>query len=274
MHVAMLGCGKMGGAMAHTWLGRPELVNRLSIIKPSAPPDHVLRDSRVTWFESLGAFSHEVGPDVLVLAIKPQMMAELVPQCLSITGDDTVVISLAAGKTLASLTGWLTASGRRTPPIIRSMPNTPSSIGQGVTVAVASAGISVPQRDRGQKLFEAVGKIFWLDDEELMDAVTAISGSGPAYVFLLMEAMAAAGVALGVPPSLALALARATVQGAGNLAMVTPHQDPTILRQNVTSPGGTTAAALDILMAQGAIPDLFRQAFVAARDRARVLAQS
>ena len=264
MKILLLGCGKMGGAMARAWLQADHgtLISDLVVVKPSPLDDPDLVDPRCRWVSDLAGLS---APDMLVLAIKPQIMADIVPSCRAVLGPDTVTISLAAGKTLASLQDWL-GDG----PIVRTMPNTPAAIGQGVTAAIATNNLTARQRRQTEQLLGAVGMVEWLDHEQQMDAVTALSGSGPAYVFLLIESMAAAGESLGLAPDMALRLARATVSGAGNLAAAR-SDPPAILRQQVTSPGGTTAAALDILMA--GMPDLFRHAMMAAAHRARELAQ-
>ena len=264
MKILLLGCGKMGRAMARAWLQADHgtLISDLVVVKPSPLDDPDLVDPRCRWVPDLAGLST---PDMLILAIKPQIMADIVPSCRAVLGPDTVTISLAAGKTLASLQDWL-GDG----PIVRTMPNTPAAIGQGVTAAIATNNLTALQRRQTEQLLGAVGMVEWLDHEQQMDAVTALSGSGPAYVFLLIESMAAAGESLGLAPDMALRLARATVCGAGNLAAAR-SDPPAILRQQVTSPGGTTAAALDILMA--GMPDLFRHAMMAAAHRARELAQ-
>ena len=182
-------------------------------------------------------------PAAMVIAVKPQIAAEAVPTIAGLAGARTVTVSIMAGKTL-------TALGRFMPPgraIVRAMPNTPAAIGRGITVAVADAQVTRAQRDLAHRLLAATGAVEWVEDEALMDAVTAVSGSGPAYVFLLTETLAQAGIAAGLPPALAMTLARETVAGSGELL----HQselEPATLRQNVTSPGGTTAAALEVLM--------------------------
>jgi pyrroline-5-carboxylate reductase len=202
----------------------------------------------------------------IVLAVKPQVAADVMPSVAAMTGSATLVLSIMAGKTLAFLQSGLPRTA-----IVRAMPNTPASIGRGITVAVPNALVTAEQRIRAQHLLAASGAVEWISDEGLMDAVTAVSGSGPAYVFLLAEALAEAGVAAGLPEALAARLARDTVSGAGEL----PHRsplDPATLRKNVTSPGGTTAAALEILMASDGLDPLMRQAVAAAIERSRDLA--
>ena len=181
-------------------------------------------------------------------------------------GAATVVVSIMAGRTLRFLEAALPAAA-----LVRAMPNTPAAIGRGITVAVPNARVAAAQRALVDALLCAVGAVEWVDDETLMDAVTALSGSGPAYVFLLAEAMAQAGAAAGLPPALATTLARATVAGAGELLHRSPL-DAATLRQNVTSPGGTTAAALELLMARDGLAPLMTKAIAAATRRSRELA--
>jgi pyrroline-5-carboxylate reductase len=212
----------------------------------------------------------EFKPEVVVLAVKPQSMNAVLPGLAKFARAQTVFLSIAAGKTLKALAQGLgaTASPAR---IVRTMPNTPAAVRQGITVAVAGAGVDQPQRQRCDQLLRAVGEVMWVDDEALLDPVTAVSGSGPAYVFLLVEAMAQAGEKAGLPAELAMRLARATVTGSGEL-LRRSSEPASQLRQNVTSPGGTTAAALQVLMAPGALQKLFDEAIDAATRRSRELA--
>ena len=203
------------------------------------------------------------GAAAIVLAIKPQAAAEVLPALAPLAAATTVVVSIMAGRTL----GFLENLFGRERALIRAMPNTPAAIGRGITVAVAR-NASAAQRALADALLSATGAVEWVGDEALMDAVTAVSGSGPAYVFLLAEALAAAGVAAGLPAALADTLARETVAGAGELL----HRSPlaaAALRENVTSPGGTTAAALAVLMGDGGLPALMRRAIAAATARSR-----
>ena len=202
----------------------------------------------------------------VVVAVKPQVAPEVMPVLAPLIGADTAVVSIMAGRTLRFLEAALPHAA-----LIRAMPNTPAAIGRGITVAVANARVSREQRALVDTLLSAVGAVEWAPDEALMDAVTALSGSGPAYVFLLAEAMARAGVAAGLPPALADKLARATVAGSGELLHRSPL-DAATLRQNVTSPGGTTAAALDVLMAKDGLDPLMIRAIAAATKRSRDLA--
>ena len=201
-----------------------------------------------------------------MLAVKPQVAPEVMPALAPFVGAATVVVSIMAGRTLRFLEGALPRAA-----LVRAMPNTPAAIGRGITVAVANAHVSQQQRALVDALLSAVGAVEWIADEALMDAVTALSGSGPAYVFLLAEAMARAGAAAGLPPALAATLARATVAGSGELLHRSPL-DAATLRQNVTSPGGTTAAALEVLMADDGLEPLITSAIAAAAKRSRDLA--
>ena len=202
----------------------------------------------------------------VVIAVKPQTAAEAIPPLKPMIGASTVVVSIMAGRTLQFIAGALDAPCA----LVRAMPNTPAAIGRGITVAVPR-DINPAQRELADRLLCATGTVEWTDDEALMDAVTAVSGSGPAYVFLLAEALAEAGVASGLPPSLAAKLARETVAGSGEL-LHRSELDAAVLRQNVTSPGGTTAAALEVLMGKDGLAQLMRKAVAAATKRSRELA--
>jgi pyrroline-5-carboxylate reductase len=202
----------------------------------------------------------------IIIAVKPQAAAEVLPSLAPLIEPSTVVISIMAGRTLAMLQGALPA----TTAIVRTMPNTPAAVGRGITVAVPNAHVTPAQRQLAERLMAATGVVEWIGDEALMDAVTAVSGSGPAYVFLLAECLAHAGVAAGLPPELSEKLARVTVAGAGELLHLSPD-DAATLRKNVTSPGGTTAAALDVLMAKNGLEPLMKAAVAAATRRSREL---
>lgn len=260
--VLLVGAGKMGGAMLQGWLDRGLPGDRIIIRDPSPGREvaalivaHGLRTAI------------DVPPAIVVLAVKPQVMDEVLAGIASDIPADALVVSVAAGKTIAGMAGHL----RPGTPIVRTIPNTPAAIGRGITVCVPGPGVSERQRADATALLEAGGEVAWIDDEGLMDAVTAVSGSGPAYVFLLAECLAAAGIAQGIPPDLAARLARVTVSGAGEL-MRRSDLDPATLRQNVTSPGGTTAAALSVLMGEGGVEPLMREAVAAATRRGRELA--
>jgi pyrroline-5-carboxylate reductase len=207
---------------------------------------------------------HEIA--AVVIAVKPQVAPEVMPTLAPLVGSATVVVSIMAGRTLHFLDATLPRAA-----LVRAMPNTPAAVGRGITVAVPNAHVSAAQRDLVHALLSAVGGVEWISDERLMDAVTALSGSGPAYVFLLAETMARAGCAAGLPPLLAEALARATVAGSGEL-LHRSRLEAATLRQNVTSPGGTTAAALDVLMAKDGLQELMTKAIAAAAKRSDELA--
>lgn len=262
--LVLVGAGKMGGALLAGWL-RQGLDPAHVLIQDPAPAPEA---ASLMASHGIRAARHETRlattPAVIVLAVKPQLIDEALPPLAAHLGPETVVLSIAAGWTLANLAALL-------PPgtaIVRAMPNTPAAIGQGMTVACASEDVSRDQALLCSGLLEAVGEVIWIDDEGLMDAVTAVSGSGPAYVFLLAECLAEAGVKAGLEPELAARLARATVSGAGELLR---RSDLTAaeLRQNVTSPNGTTAAALKVLMAKDGFAQLLKRAVKAAAKRSR-----
>jgi pyrroline-5-carboxylate reductase len=233
--LVLIGCGRMGGAMLKGWLARGLPASSVWVVDPSPAPD--VAGTAVRLNEPLPA-----DPTLVVVAVKPQLLDSASGTLRGLAACRPLVVSVAAGVPIARFEAL--GDGL---PVVRAMPNTPAAIGRGITALVANdiagdAGIA-----RAEALLAAVGETVRLDDEAQMDAVTAVSGSGPAYVFHLIEAMAAAGRAEGLPPDLALTLARATVAGAGALAMDS-GEDPSRLREAVTSPGGTTAAALDVLM--------------------------
>lgn len=255
--LVLVGCGRMGGALLDGWIRNGLQPGAVHVIDPNARPE--LAGLGVSVNGDLPS-----APAVLVIAVKPQMMADALPK-LSV-GADTLVISVAAGVTLAAYEAAFPQA-----PIIRSMPNTPAAIGQGITAIIGNAKAGPAHLALAEALLSAVGRVVRLEAEDQMDAVTALSGSGPAYVFHLIEAMAAAGEAEGLPPALALELARMTVAGAGALA-IDADEDPGKLRENVTSPGGTTAAGLKVLMdADDGLPPLMRATIAAAAARGREL---
>ena len=268
LRLLLVGCGRMGSAMLGGWLAGPG-VTQVAVVEPSARTDAQDADDRVIRRVDADALPADFVPDVVVLAVKPQMMAAVLPAYRRFVRPETVFLSVAAGWTLASFARALGEDAR----VVRAMPNTPAAIGRGVTVLAAGAGVDDAQRAACDRLVRAVGSVEWVADEALIDAVTALSGSGPAYVFLLAEAMAAAGAAAGLPADLADRLARATVAGAGELLRLSPDSAAK-LRENVTSPGGTTAAALAVLMnEQDGFTPLLTKALAAAAERSRQLAQ-
>lgn len=262
----LVGCGKMGGAMVRGWLQRGLPPGDAFIVEPAgAPPDVAAQGVGV--YADAGALPASLRPAVVVLAVKPQTMGDALPAYRRFARPGTVFLSIAAGKTIASFERVLGADTA----IVRAMPNTPAAVGRGITVACASKAVTAAQRELCSRLLEAVGEVAWVEDESLLDPVTAVSGGGPAYVFLLIECLAQAGVAAGLPEDLAMRLARVTVSGSGELARQSP-EPASALRKAVTSPGGTTQEALKVLMAPDALPRLFTEAIAAATRRSRELA--
>ncbi|MDP5307843.1 pyrroline-5-carboxylate reductase [Paracoccus spongiarum] len=258
--LVLVGCGRMGGAMLRGWLARGLEPGAVTVIDPRVAPEWHDRGLRLN--APLPA-----DPAVLVLAVKPQMMAGAlggVPRL-----GDTLVISVAAGTTIATYEAAFPGAA-----IVRVMPNTPAAIGQGISAMIGNARAGAADLDLAEALMRAVGRVVRLDHEDQMDAVTGLSGSGPAYVFHMIEAMARAGEAQGLAPALALELARMTVAGAGAQA-VDADEDPAVLRENVTSPGGTTAAGLKVLMDEGTgLPPLMARTVAAATERGRELGRA
>ncbi len=263
--VVLIGAGNMGGAMLSGWLKSGVPGSAVLVVDPGPSP------AMMSTIADAGAAHVTAAPadlkaSVLFLAVKPQVMEAVLPTVKSVVGPQTVVVSVAAGKTLAFLEKHLGEAA-----MVRAMPNTPAMIGRGVTGAFANARVSAEQRDGVNSLLRVSGPVEWVPSESDIDSVTAVSGSGPAYVFYLVECMAEAGRKLGLQADLAMRLARETVAGAGELLHQSPD-DAARLRQNVTSPGGTTAAALSVLMAEDGMQPLFDQALAAARKRAEELA--
>ncbi len=262
----LVGCGKMGSALAAGWIERGADPGSITIVEPD--PDIAEDLKQRLGIDALpgpDAIGGDVSPDVVIFAVKPQTMDDVAPAYGHFGG--AVFLSIAAGKTIGYFEGKLGAGHA----IVRSMPNTPATVRRGITVACANGHVNAEQRRLCHELLEAVGEVVWIEDEGLLDAVTAVSGSGPAYVFLLAESMAQAGIEAGLPEDLARRLARATVAGAGEL-LRRSSEAPEVLRQNVTSPGGTTAAALEVLMAEGGVPAILRAAVAAAAERSKELA--
>jgi len=262
--LVLVGAGKMGSAMLDGWLARGLDPKKIIVIEPQpvkAVKALARRGVKLNPKDKVGVAS------AIVIAVKPQNAPEAVPPLARYVDKTTLVLSIMAGRTI----GFLEKSLPTGTAIVRAMPNTPAAIGRGISVAVANAKISIRQRKQASDLLAAIGKVEWVDDEALMDAVTALSGSGPAYIFLLAECMARAGVAAGLPKELATRLARETVAGSAEL-LHRSNLDAATLRQNVTSPGGTTAAALEVLMGPGGFDQLLTQAIAAATRRSRDLA--
>jgi pyrroline-5-carboxylate reductase len=262
--IVLAGAGKMGGAMLTGWLAQGLDAGRIVVIEPAPSPEiGALAANGVRLNPSLGDAGDIAA---LVIAVKPQSFREAGAALKQRTTASTLVVSIMAGTTIALLEEVCGGS------VVRAMPNTPASIGRGITVAVAAKKVSTAQRAIADALLSAIGSVEWVEDESLMDAVTAVSGSGPAYVFLLAEELARAGVAAGLPEALATKLARETVAGSGELLHRSEFSSAT-LRANVTSPGGTTAAALEVLMGAGGLQQLMTRAVAAATARSKELAK-
>lgn len=259
--LVLLGCGKMGSAMLAGWLKQGVPPTSVWVLDP-VPSD---------WLQGLGVHLNTAlpaDPAIVLVAVKPQMMGAALPALKALGNGATVFLSVAAGTPIAAFEAVL---GDQTP-LIRAMPNTPAAISKGITAIIGNTHAGADAMDLAEALLSAVGQVVRLDDEGQMDAVTAVSGSGPAYVFHLIETLAAAGEAQGLPADLAMHLAKATVAGAGALAEAA-EESPSQLRVNVTSPGGTTAAALGVLMDEAnGFPALLRRGVAAAADRSRELA--
>ncbi|MFO1035258.1 MAG: pyrroline-5-carboxylate reductase [Geminicoccaceae bacterium] len=263
----LVGGGKMGHALLEGWLSHGLDRKQVAVVDPDAGRRGHFIERHIVAVADPAELPPGPPPEAVVLAVKPQMMAGALPHYRERLGADTFVLSIAAGKSIASFE----EAFRPGIAVIRAMPNTPAAVRRGVTVLCANASATQAQRRKAEGLMAAVGEVHWIDDEELMHAVTAVSGSGPAYVFHLIEAMAAAGVEAGLSPELAMKLARGTVIGAGALAA----DDPTSaeqLRVNVTSPAGTTAAALEVLMGPEGLGKMMTKAVAQAHRRSRELA--
>ncbi len=261
----LVGAGKMGGALLEGWLRQGLDPAAVFIQDPALPPGVAALAARHGIAAGF-APNLPAAPSVIVLAVKPDLTKKLLPELKPLIGERTVVLSIAAGRTLQSLALHLPPGT----PIVRAMPNTAASVGRSITIACANGSVTREQALECTMLLEAVGEVMWIDDESLMDAVTAVSGSGPAYVFLLAECLAEAGRAAGLEPELARRLARATVEGAGEL-LHRSDLSPAELREKVTSPKGTTAAALEALMGKDGLQDLLTRAVEAAAKRSREL---
>ncbi len=262
--IVLAGAGKMGGAMLTGWLAQGLDPRQVAVIEPHPSGEiSALVAKGIRLNPSPGAIGAVA---TLVAALKPQMFREAGAMLKSFTGPSTLVVSIMAGITIAALEEVCGGS------VVRAMPNTPAAIGRGITVAVAANNVSAGQRAVADALLRATGSVEWVDDEGLMDAVTAVSGSGPAYIFLLAEELARAGVEAGLPQELATKLARETVAGSGELLHRSEASSAT-LRQNVTSPGGTTAAALEVLMGPDGMQSLLIRAVAAATKRSKELAK-
>ncbi len=264
----LVGAGNLGGALLRGWVDGG-LDGDQIIVQDPAVSDHMAAFMRQHHIQSVNDTAHveTINTSVVVLAIKPQIMDAVIPAVKPFVAPSTVFLSVAAGKTVNYFEAGLGAQAA----IIRTIPNTPAAVGRGITAAFANQNASIGQKDQCDNLLQAIGEVVWVEDEALIDAATAVSGSGPAYVFYLTECLSQAGVAAGLPQEIALKLARATVCGAGELMHQSPL-GPAALRENVTSPNGTTAAALEVLRENGDFQELMCKAVAAATLRSRELA--
>jgi pyrroline-5-carboxylate reductase len=262
--IVLVGAGNMGGAMLSGWLDNGVEGNRIVVIDPS-PSDRMMGKITEAGARHSAVVPEGLTADIIFLAVKPQLMDAVLPPLKILVGPETVVVTVAAGKTLSAIAEHLGEAA-----MVRAMPNTPAMIGRGVTGAFANSTVTDEQRKAVDELLKVSGPVEWVSSEADIDAVTAVSGSGPAYVFYVVECLAEAGRKAGLPAELAMRLARHTVSGAGEM-LHRSSDEPAQLRKNVTSPGGTTAAALSVLMAEDGMQPLFDQAVAAARQRAEEL---
>lgn len=263
----LVGCGKMGSALVTGWLGRGVVASNIVIVEPGRAAAEAAAARGVTVVDEASRVDPSFVPRVVIFAVKPQVMDAVAPGFAGYAGGGTVFLSIAAGTPIGFFESALGGAAR----IVRSMPNTPAAIGRGMSVLCANAAASDTDRRLCGDLLAAVGEVAWVSDEDLMDAVTAASGSGPAYVFLLIECLADAAVEAGLPRDLAAQLAKATVEGAAELSRQS-GESASKLRENVASPGGTTEAALKVLMAPDGLKSLMTRAVAAATARSRELA--
>lgn len=261
----LVGAGKMGGAMLSGWMAEGIDPSAIVVCDPQPAPEMVDLLSR-HGVRHVPAVSADIAPSVVLIAVKPQMMDKVLPDLAPAVQPDTLILSVAAGTPISKFQSALGPV-----PVARAMPNTPAMVARGITAVYPTESVSEAQKATIDTLLAAVGKVVWLETEDQIDLVTGVSGSGPAYVFLLAECLAEAGRAAGLPENLAKNLAEATVSGAGEL-MHQSDDPPSTLRKNVTSPNGTTAAALEVLMAGDGLQPLMTEAVAAAIKRARELA--
>jgi pyrroline-5-carboxylate reductase len=263
MKLLLIGCGKMGGAI----LQRAAANASTYVVDPLPPGDAVRNLPDVTWVDQADKLPSSFVPDLVLVAIKPQQIANVLPGYGRF--KTSVFVSIVAGTTLARLNETL---GDASIAVVRTMPNMPALVGSGVTVAIPNAHVSPAQQAHAEALMGTVGLVTWVKDEAWLDTVTALSGSGPGYIFAMTEAMAKAGEALGLPSALAALLARQTIIGSGALLSQSP-ESPEGLRLAVSSPGGTTEAAMKVLVAPGGLPELMHSAMKAALLKSRELAK-
>ena len=264
--LVLAGCGKMGGAMLEGWLKAGADARKIVAIDPM-PPQEVLDLLARHGIRHNPPVASITDAEVIIIAVKPQVMDEVLPNLVRLKSSKPLILSVAAGKTIATFAKYFGHDAA----IIRTMPNTPAAIGRGITAMSPNVNVTKTQMDLATALLSSTGEVVTVDTESMIDLVTAVSGSGPAYVFYLTECMAAAGEKIGLPPALAMQLARATVAGSGELMRQSGIAAAT-LRQNVTSPKGTTYAALQVLMAEDGMMPLFEKAITAAATRSQELA--
>ena len=262
-NILLVGCGNMGQALVRGWLAKDWPVSGIRAVEPDAETRAAAQSLGI----AVTAARDSVEADVVVLAAKPQQLDRILPEYADLVKRGSTFLTIAAGKPIAFYEALLGAGAA----VVRAMPNTPAAIGQGMTVLVANSGVDEPGRETCESLMAAVGQVAWLEDEGLMDAVTAVSGSGPAYVFLLIECLTEAAIQVGLSGALADQLARTTVAGAGAYAL-SSELDAGELRRRVTSPGGTTEAALGVLAGNDELLGLMKRAVQAATERSRELA--
>lgn len=264
--LVLCGCGNMGGALLKIWHNKFSHTEFL-VLDPADLPTELTDKPRIRHGRSPDDLADEIGnADVVVLAVKPQILTQVCAGLSPYVANESLVLSIAAGKAIKTLESFFQPGQ----PVVRAMPNTPAMIGEGMSVAAGNAAVNTRRKDQTSLLLEAAGRCIWIQDEALMHAVTALSGSGPAYIFYLIEILAQAGVEIGLPEKIANILARQTVTGSAALAARTPDIAPGTLRENVTSPGGTTEAALEVLM-DGEVQALFTKALKAAKARSEDL---
>ena len=265
--LVLVGCGHMGSPLLDGWLERGVEARHITVVEPDADIGAALKQEHgIIVHASPETIPSDLDPDAVVLAVKPQIMDSVAPAYRRFADPHTVFLSIAAGRTLDYFKGHLGGQAG----VVRSMPNTPATVRRGVTVACLNARVQPEQQRLCHDLLESVGEVAWVEDETLLDAVTALSGNGPAYVFLLVESLAGAGIAAGLPKDLAWHLARDTVTGTGELLRRSPHS-AAVLREQVATPGGTTAAAMEVLMAEDGLEALMTRAVAIAARRSRDL---
>lgn len=264
--LVLVGAGKMGGAMLEGWLSGGAEAAKIVALDPAPSPEMtaMLNAKGVRLNPDIASITD---PEVILVAVKPQVMDEVLSSIAALKASKPLILSVAAGKTIATFERHFGSDAA----VIRTIPNTPAAVGRGITAMASNANVSTAQLELARQLLSAVGEVVTVADEAMIDAVTAVSGSGPAYVFYLTECLAAAGEKVGLPAGLAMQLARATVAGSGELMRQSGVEAAT-LRQNVTSPKGTTYAALQVLMADDGMQPLFDKAIDAATRRSRELA--